>query len=763
MYKMIVPLLIANLCLLASTGLMASELIEEPRALQTDAMTTPGIDTGVTSGGFAYSNSRWDYDYDSWQLGITWWDLQHTGSNGKQVAVSDNGVVHFAWTKGYESGAATRHAVYACWEDGDISGPVPADNTDRSGYCSLDVLGEDSEYANAAVVAFHQGAGMGGLTSTLSNDWGSCWMSFIPFDHPAGEDPPICPLNAIDINNKVHLISNPMYDSAPRYDATTDLDSWETGEWMVVPASSNGFSAVPVTSEFDSQVALLAHEHIPVHPDDTGLVFSQTINDVWAYIAADGDFTDWEQVNSINITQLLDETTTEHPLPGHIYAYCDIDGVFDSDGNLHVTYNTRPYWPDSTLLDGTIAEEDYFERWSWSGQIWHALINTVDESVEYSHVAGYIGTNNEDDPLMASYFDIYTGSWGSFNDSPSLAIDPVDNTLYCMWRSFISIPDTSAGGHANADLWMRSSCDNGVSWGPAVNITDSATPDCAAGDCASEAWGSLAEIVYDGLLHIEFVEDLEAGAITAEEAIWTENPVWYLRVPVEAVPCGDTWNADPHATCLTETEWNWGALDDGSYEIVDFMHLLNEGAETLHLQYVELLYDEILPDISIEQINGNMGDAVAPYETAIYQYTWNALISDGEQDAIIRFHTNGGTVDFKLANRIPLDMETAQSFTWFEGIAQPSVGVPATIELSQNYPNPFNPTTMIEYTLAHSQEIQLEVYNLLGERVAVLASGMQSAGVHRVDFNAGDLASGIYISRLTVGDNSVSRKMILVR
>jgi hypothetical protein len=756
-------LLSISLWFIVPTVLAASPLVAELRSLQTGTLATPGIDTSIGSGGFAFSNSRWDYSFDSWQLGTTWWDLQHTGSNGKQVAVSDNGTVHFAWTKGFNSGASTRHTVYACWVDGEISGPANTDNTDRSGYCTLDVLDGDSEYANAAVVAFHQGSGMGGLTTTLSNDWGSCWTSFTPFNHPAGDDPPICPLHAIDSNNKVHLLSNPMYDSAPRYDATPDLYSWETVEWQVIPASSNGFSAVPVTSEYDSQVALLAHDHIPVHPDDTGLVFSQTINDIWAYISADGDFSDWAQVSSINITELLDETTTGHPLPGHVYAYCDIDGIFDADGNLHVTYNTRPYWPDSTLLDGEIAEEDYFERWSWSGQIWHALINTQDESVEFSHVAGYVGRNNEDDPLMSSYFDVYPGDWGSFNDSPSLAIDHFDNTLYCMWRTFISRPDTSAAGNANADLWVRSSCDNGASWGPAVNITDSSTPDCVPGDCASEAWGSLAESVTDGLLHVEFVEDLEAGPITVEDAVWTDNPVWYLQVPVEDVPCGDAWNVAPHATCLTETEWNWGALADGNYEIVDFMHLLNEGAGMLHLHTIELLYDQILPDISFEQINGSLGEDIYPYETAIFRYSWNAVIGDEEQDAIIRFHTNGGTVDFKLANRAPLDMETAQSFTWWEGIAEPAISVPAVIELSRNYPNPFNPTTTIEYTLATPSIVQLEIYNTLGEIVAQPVNGSRAAGTHSVVFDAGDLASGIYFYQLTAGNKSVSQKMVLVR
>jgi len=96
---------------------------------------------------------------------------------------------------------------------------------------------------------------------------------------------------------------------------------------------------------------------------------------------------------------------------------------------------------------------------------------------------------------------------------------------------------------------------------------------------------------------------------------------------------------------------------------------------------------------------------------------------------------------------------------------------PETIELHQNYPNPFNPTTMIEFTLPYPQDVQLTVYNILGQLVAVLAEGMYAAGLHCVTFNASvgatprasPLSSGVYIYRLTAGDDIISRKMILVQ
>ncbi|MBK7141499.1 MAG: T9SS type A sorting domain-containing protein [bacterium] len=94
--------------------------------------------------------------------------------------------------------------------------------------------------------------------------------------------------------------------------------------------------------------------------------------------------------------------------------------------------------------------------------------------------------------------------------------------------------------------------------------------------------------------------------------------------------------------------------------------------------------------------------------------------------------------------------------------------VPRQFALAQNYPNPFNPTTTISYTLPRRANVILEVFNLLGQRVATLVNGEQSAGDHRVEFDAsggtsGRLASGLYFYRLEAGEIRETRKMLLVK
>lgn len=88
---------------------------------------------------------------------------------------------------------------------------------------------------------------------------------------------------------------------------------------------------------------------------------------------------------------------------------------------------------------------------------------------------------------------------------------------------------------------------------------------------------------------------------------------------------------------------------------------------------------------------------------------------------------------------------------------------PFALVLHQNYPNPFNPGTQIAYELPEAGEIRVEVYNTVGQQVAVLFSGRQAAGAHQLYFDAGALSSGIYLLRLQAGDQVLTRKMTLLK
>lgn len=93
------------------------------------------------------------------------------------------------------------------------------------------------------------------------------------------------------------------------------------------------------------------------------------------------------------------------------------------------------------------------------------------------------------------------------------------------------------------------------------------------------------------------------------------------------------------------------------------------------------------------------------------------------------------------------------------------VNQPLTFTLNQNYPNPFNPTTVISYKLAENSTVTLQIFDMLGREVAILAnSERMAAGNHEVVFDASNLSSGVYMYRLsTANGQQITKKMMLVK
>ena len=90
--------------------------------------------------------------------------------------------------------------------------------------------------------------------------------------------------------------------------------------------------------------------------------------------------------------------------------------------------------------------------------------------------------------------------------------------------------------------------------------------------------------------------------------------------------------------------------------------------------------------------------------------------------------------------------------------------LPSRPALRQNYPNPFNPETTISFTLPAESGVKVQIFDLLGREVAVLADGIFEAGSHQLRWSAGSLSSGIYLYRMTInGRSAVTRKMTLMK
>ena len=102
-------------------------------------------------------------------------------------------------------------------------------------------------------------------------------------------------------------------------------------------------------------------------------------------------------------------------------------------------------------------------------------------------------------------------------------------------------------------------------------------------------------------------------------------------------------------------------------------------------------------------------------------------------------------------------------FSHLIGIKKVSNNVPVKYYLSQNYPNPFNPATSIIYELPEAGFIKLVIYDILGNEIATLVNEKQQAGIYHVDWDAANLASGIYFYSLTSASFNQTKRMVLLK
>lgn len=106
---------------------------------------------------------------------------------------------------------------------------------------------------------------------------------------------------------------------------------------------------------------------------------------------------------------------------------------------------------------------------------------------------------------------------------------------------------------------------------------------------------------------------------------------------------------------------------------------------------------------------------------------------------------------------------SCETFEYMSTSSEDENEIPGQGTLYQNYPNPFNPNTLITYEIPKSGYVELSLYNLLGQEVKKVVAGYKNAGMHYVNLNAGDLPSGTYVYKLTMGDFSENKKLTLIK
>jgi hypothetical protein len=153
--------------------------------------------------------------------------------------------------------------------------------------------------------------------------------------------------------------------------------------------------------------------------------------------------------------------------------------------------------------------------------------------------------------------------------------------------------------------------------------------------------------------------------------------------------------------------------------------------------------------------SGDAGQTWVEISQGFEGFPWfNDLAFDPFDESVVYVTTTWGVYKLDRASVVTAVEETAT--------------LPSAFSLSPAYPNPFNPSTTIRFTLPQPGEAELAIYNLLGQKMATLARGVQEAGPHTLAWNGRDeygreLSSGVYLCRLRAGGRVETRKLLLLR
>ncbi|HEX2865779.1 MAG TPA: CHRD domain-containing protein [Ignavibacteriales bacterium] len=223
--------------------------------------------------------------------------------------------------------------------------------------------------------------------------------------------------------------------------------------------------------------------------------------------------------------------------------------------------------------------------------------------------------------------------------------------------------------------------------------------------------------------------------------------------------------------------WGFNAYLDGTQE-VPAIATTAQGNASLTLTPAGLIYDATLTGLNPTSLgiykgpegqNGSLVHSVSSdFKTRTVSDVWLTMGSDSlDFDNFATLFVDGQGLYFNAATaQNPNGEIRGQIVKLIEKVNVSTAErpqSPKTFSLGQNYPNPFNPSTSIRFTLPNSGLVNLTIYNMLGQRVATLMDRQMNAGSYEVKFDASRLPSGMYLYRLSAGDNVSVKKMMLLK
>lgn len=449
---------------------------------------------------------------DTVTVGNTWYEYQHNSQIGRQIVVDDLRYVHVVWTKGVDQPSSDRHVYYNYIDPAGTQGwpyeGYPVESSNRAGFTSMAVGWE-----GRAFPAFHEIAGTATQPhSAVAVDFFPHMGAFLTFEIPwyQGQDLAyIWPRIGMNFDGQMLVTS---VGSSPATGQTWSMGTYDpitysisfTDQILAEPCAniSNEVGASKVSNRIGAA-------YCADLPTGGGWDLHGMIDDDGQNL----NFDNWWNVTNFLPPDLSFLPDTLMADADTLRTYADCSLFFDMNDYAHLAFTTIAYFS----LEGGLTYWNASLIWHWSEE-WP-----------------------NDYQVIANAFDPYNvidvGAWNLRAQRPSLGQDPETGYLYCMYQEFdVDSSALSSAGWPSGEVKVSVSTDGGATWSVGTNVTNTVTPPNAQpGQCLSEAWPSMAELV-DGYCHIVYVLDLDAGANLQSEGTITLNPIKYQKVPVALIP-----------------------------------------------------------------------------------------------------------------------------------------------------------------------------------------------------------------------------------
>jgi hypothetical protein len=267
-------------------------------------------------------------------------------------------------------------------------------------------------------------------------------------------------------------------------------------------------------------------------------------------------------------------------------------------------------------------------------------------------------------------------------------------------------------------------------------------------------------LAYSGVISVDTVEAIPGTQVNVPVRLSNNDvPISALAFPLKYSSPYLSVDSISFAGSILPSDFDGKAYFTNIYGVIDtirisyFPHFVNP-IPTIDTTagVVATIFFSVSPSappgttIPIDSINW---DSVFQLDTAVFRMEMKITASDITGQVVYYLdHVPGAVVV-----RSPTDVN--------DGV-EPS-GLPTSFNLSQNFPNPFNPSTIIRFALPRPSHVELEVFNILGQKVVTLIDKHLPAGSHEIEFNAFDYPSGIYFYRLSHDQGVETRKMTLIK